>query len=196
MKRQSSGSSRRHRACAVLAILLGGSGGGLVAAVATSAMGGSAAPAGASAKAPTCTTVSPATVKAALGGSPQAPNSNTSTNSFYGFKETSLTCSYSATAFISFSTPATTKDFKSLYTVLQHVARASTVAGLGNGAFTGTGSNTISSCPATGGTCKQKTVVTHNIWVLVTGTTIFEISASNVSFSAEEHLAKEIVRLV
>ena len=153
------------------------------------------------AKAPTCLTVSSSELKSVLGGTPQStPSTGSSSNSFYGYKQTTLTCTYSTTANISYSTPATVADYKTALKTLTVAAGAKTVSGIGDGAFYGTGSNTSSSCPAsTNGkpvTCKNVTVTTDNLWVLVTGTTFFEISASKVTFSEEETLAKKIVSLV
>jgi hypothetical protein len=39
-------------------------------------------------------------------------------------------------------------------------------------------------------------VKTNNLWVLVTGKTFFEISASKVTLAQEEKLAKKMVPLV
>lgn len=71
-----------------------------------------------------------------------------------------------------------------------------TVSGIGSDAFSGTGSNTVSSYNAKTKKTTNNTVKTTNLWVLVTGKTFFEISASNVSLAQEQSLAKKMVPLV
>jgi hypothetical protein len=153
--------------------------------------GGLAAPqsAFAAGKVPTCATISPAVVKAALGGSPGTPSSSSGTDSFLGYKQSTVGCTYSSAVTITYSTPATSAAYKSALATLKKATQVSVVTGIGNGAFTGTGTNTVCSP-------KCKTVVTDNIWVLVTGSTFFEISASKVTFAKEEALAKKMVPLV
>ncbi len=140
-------------------------------------------------KAPTCATISPAIVKAALGGSPGTPSSSSGTNTFFGYKQSTVSCTYSAAVSITYSTPATSAAYKSTLSTLRKATQVTVVAGIGDGGFTGTGTNTDCSP-------KCKTVITDNIWVLVTGSTIFEISASKVTFAKEEMLARKMVPLV
>lgn len=144
------------------------------------------------AAAPTCTTVSPATVQAALGGSMQA-TPGTSNSKISGLSY--LGCTYSATANISFISPDTSSAFASLLAMLKKATKVSTVTGIGTSAFSGTGSNTSSTC-VPGGKCTQKTVTTQNLWVYVAGKAVFEISASGVTLGREESLAKTMVKLV
>ena len=149
------------------------------------------------AKGPTCSTVSGAAVKAALGGSVQSlPGSSTSSNSFDGYKATVLSCTYSATVSISYSTPATVADYKLALATLKHATTVTVVSGLGNAAFSGTGTNTVGTYNPKTKKTTSTTVKTVNLWVLVTGKTFFEISASKVTLAQEKTLAKKMVPLV
>jgi hypothetical protein len=160
-------------------------------------LGLSAAAAVSAAAAPNCATVSAATVKAALGGSPATPSPQTpSTNTFDGYKASAVTCTYASTISISYSTPATVADYNLALATLKNVAHAKTVSGIGNDAFSGTGGNTISSYNAKTKKTTTTNVTTDNLWVLVTGKTFFEISASKVTPAQEEALAKKMVPLV
>lgn len=149
------------------------------------------------AAAPNCPTISAAIVKAALGGSPVTPPAQTpTTNTFDGYKASVVDCTYASNISISYSTPATVADYKLALNTLKNVAGAKTVSGIGNDAFSGTGSNTIASYNAKTKKTTSTTVTTDNLWVLVTGKTFFEISASKVTTAQEETLAKKMVRLV
>ena len=107
-----------------------------------------------------------------------------------------VNCTYSSSTNISYSTPATVADYKLALATLKNAAGAKTVPGIGNGAFSGTGSNTVASYNAKTKKSTNTTVTTANLWVLVTGKTIFEISASKVTAAQEETLAKKMVPLV
>jgi len=149
------------------------------------------------AAAPNCPTVNATIVKAALGGSPVAPPAQTpSTNTFDGYKASVVTCTYASTINISYSTPATVADYNLALATLKHATAVKMVSGIGNGAFSGTGSNTVASYNATTKKSTTTTVTTDNLWVLVTGKTFFEISASKVTPAQEETLAKKMVPLV
>ena len=162
---------------------------GVAAAVAAVGIGVSGAASAYNAAAPSCSTVSSSVVKAALGGSPGTPGSSTSTNSFYGYKATDLSCTYSTTINVTYSTPATVGDYNKALSTLKNVAGAKLVSGIGNGAFSGTGTNNVCSS-------KCVSVKTQNLWVLVTGKSFFEISGSKVTAAQEEVLAKKMVPLV
>ena len=153
------------------------------------------APAAARPASLSCTGVSPATVGATIGATVGPPNSSTSTNSFDGYKATVLACTYSSSLSISYSTPATSASWAKTEATLKGAAAAKAVSGLGKGAFSGTGSNTISSCNAKTGKCTNKTVTDDNLWVFVPGKAIVEISAtaSQVSLVREEALARKVV---
>jgi len=154
------------------------------------------APVAAGGAAPSCSTVSSATVQAALGGTQANPGTgSTSTNSYDGYKATVLGCTYSSAVNISYSTPATAANFDKALATLKQVAGAKTVSGIGQGAFSGTGSNTISNCNAKTGKCTNKNVTDDNLWFLVTGKAIVEISATASSAipAGEETLARKIV---
>ena len=156
-----------------------------------------AATASTAAAAPNCPTVSAAVVKAALGGSPVAPPAQTpNTNTFDGYKASVVSCTYAATINISYSTPATMADYKLALATLTHATAVKTVSGIGNAAFSGTGSNTVAAYNAATKKSTTTTVTTDNLWVLVTGKTFFEISASKVTPAQEETLAKKMVPLV
>jgi hypothetical protein len=161
----------------------------VAAAVFIAGIGVSGAASANTATAPSCSTVSPSMVKAALGGSPGTPGSSTSSNSFFGYKATNLSCTYSTTINVTYSTPATVGDYNKALSTLKNVAGAKLVSGIGNGAFSGTGSNAV---------CSPKcvSVKTQNLWVLVTGKTFFEISGSKATTAQEEALAKKMVPLV
>jgi ribosomal protein L28 len=158
---------------------------------------GLSAAAAAAAAAPNCPTVSAAVVQSALGGSPVAPPAQTANaNSFDGYKASVVTCSYASTINISYSTPATTADYKLALATLSHATAEKVVSGIGNAAFSGTGSNTISAYNAKTKKSTNTTVKTVNLWVLVTGKTFVEISASGVTLAKEKALAKKMVPLV
>jgi hypothetical protein len=136
-------------------------------------------------------------VKATLGGSPGSPSTQSpSTNTFYGYTDTQLTCSYSTTAMIYYNSPATTTAFNAALKVLTGAAGVKTVSGVGSMAFGGTGTNTVGSYNAKTKKTTTTTVTTTNLWVLVTGKSFFEISASGASLAQEEALAKKMVPLV
>jgi hypothetical protein len=137
--------------------------------------------------------ISSSVVKSELGVSVQTPpNSSISTNSFDGYKATVDDCTYSSLVNISYSTPATTGNWSKTESTLKRATAESAVSGIGNGAFSGTGSNTISTCKGTG-TCTNKTVTEDNLWFFVTGKAIVEISAAGVTSAREEALARKIV---
>ncbi len=153
------------------------------------------APSGA-ATAPSCTTISTALVKSTLGGAPETASSSTSTNTFDGYKATVLSCTYSATVNITYSSPATVADYKLAMKTLQHATIVKSVMGIGTSAFSGTGTNSSSVYDATTKKYKTVTVTTNNLWVLVKGKTFFEISASGTTAAKETALAKKMVPLV
>ena len=147
--------------------------------------------------APNCPTVSAAIVQAALGGSLTTPPAQTpSSNSFDGYKASVVNCTYSSTVNVSYSTPATVADYKLALATLTHATTVTPVSGVGNAAFSGTGKNTVSAYNPTTKKTVVTTVTTQNLWVLVTGKTFFEISASSVTLAKEEALARKMVRLV
>ena len=144
------------------------------------------------AAAPTCATVPSSTVQAALGGTMQGtPGIGNSKIGGLAY----LTCTYNATANITFISPTTSSAFASLLAMLKKATKVSTVTGIGTSAFSGTGSNTSSTCTA-GGSCKMVTVTAQNLWVYVAGKAIFEISVGKGSLSREESLAKTIIKLL
>jgi hypothetical protein len=96
----------------------------------------------------------------------------------------------------SYSSPASVKVYKLTLATLQHATIVKLVSGIGNGAFSETGTNTVANYNATTKKTTTTTVTTNNLWVLVTGKTIFEISASKVTVAQEEKLAKKMVPLV
>jgi hypothetical protein len=148
------------------------------------------------AAAPTCSTISTALVKSALGIAVQ-PTASSSTSSFGGHAY--LDCAYgsgaSTGASIEYISPYTSAGWSSLQSMLKKAAEAKTVAGIGTGAFSGTGSSTIAS-NTPGGKTKMTTVTTENLWVYVNGKAIFEISVPKGNLMREEALAKKMVPLV
>jgi hypothetical protein len=140
----------------------------------------------------TCASVSPSAVKTAIGAPVQTPNGSASTNSFDGYQASVLNCTYSSTLNISYSTPATAANWGKTETTLKRATAEKPVSGIGNGAFSGTGSNSVSTCNAKTGKCVQKSVVDNNLWFLVTGKAIVEIS-STATLAREEALARKVV---
>ncbi|MEI6649761.1 MAG: hypothetical protein WCO08_09015 [Actinomycetes bacterium] len=95
-----------------------------------------------------CAKVPASTVKADVGGTPNAPGVGTGSANFFGFPMAEITCTYSANINITFGTPATSGNFLKAKTTLSHATAITPISGIGDGAFSGIGNNTV--CSGTG----------------------------------------------
>ena len=107
-----------------------------------------------------------------------------------GYPEQTITCTYSTDVSITFSTPATAASYKKAQTTLSHATAPSNVAGIGNGAFSGFGNNTV--CTGNG-TQKCTQYKTTKLWFYVTNKSFVTIAVNNGQLPGLEKLAKAIV---
>ena len=137
-----------------------------------------------------CAKIPASLVKADLGGSPTNGSASSGSDSFMGYPEQTITCTYSTDVSITFSTPATAASYKKAQTTLSHATAPSNVAGIGNGAFSGFGNNTV--CTGNG-TQKCTQYKTTKLWFYVTNKSFVTIAVNNGQLPGLEKLAKAIV---
>ena len=137
-----------------------------------------------------CAKIPAALVKADVGGSPTNGSPSSGSDSFLGYPEQTITCTYSTNINITFSTPATAASYKKAQTTLTHATTPTTIPGIGNGAFSGFGNNTV--CTGNG-TQKCTQYKTTKLWFYVANKSFVTIAVDNGQLPGLEKLAKAIV---
>jgi len=137
-----------------------------------------------------CAKIPTSIVKADVGGAPANPNASTGSDSFLGYPEQTITCTYSTGINITFSTPATATSFAKAQNTLSHATSPASVAGIGSGAFSGMGNNTV--CSGTG-TQKCTQFKTTKLWFYVANKSFVTIAVDNGKLPGLEKLAKAII---
>jgi hypothetical protein len=137
-----------------------------------------------------CTKIPASLVKADVGGTPTNANASTGSDGFFGYPEQTITCTYSTGINLTFSTPATAASFSKAQNTLSHATSPASVAGIGSGAFSGIGNNTV--CSGTG-TQKCTQFKTTKLWFYVANKSFVTIAVDNGKLPGLEKLAKAII---
>ncbi len=137
-----------------------------------------------------CAKIPASLVKADVGGSPTNGSASSGSDSFLGYPEQTITCTYSNNISITFSTPATAASYKKAQNTLSHATTPTNIPGIGNGAFSGFGNNSV--CTGNG-TQKCTQFKTTKLWFYVANKSFVTIDVDNGQLPGLEKLAKAII---
>ena len=136
-----------------------------------------------------CAKVPVSTVKSDVGGSPNKPGVGSGSENFFGFPMTDITCSYSGSVNITFGTPANAANFLKAKTTLSHATTISPLTGIGDGAFSGFGNNTVCSGSGTQKCVQQKSA---KVWFYKKNKYFVTVEVVNGNAANVAKLAKDV----